>query len=81
MLPNDGIVRVARETKGRRGKGVTLVHGLPRADVERVAADLKKLCGAGGAVKDGVVEVQGEHRDRIVARLEAAGYKVKRAGG
>lgn len=76
----DGIVRVGRTKAGRRGKTVTLVSGLPPADVASVAAELKKLCGSGGAVKDGVVEIQGDHRDRIVARLQGR-YRVKLAGG
>ncbi|HMM49013.1 MAG TPA: hypothetical protein PKE32_05305 [Miltoncostaeaceae bacterium] len=76
----DGIVRVSRTTAGRKGKTVTLVDGLPPGDLTPVATELKKLCGSGGAVKDGVVEIQGDHRDRIVARLEGR-YRVKRAGG
>jgi len=77
----DGIVRVSREKTGRRGKTVTSVRGLPPADVAAVAADLKKQCGAGGAVKDGVVEIQGDHRDKVAARLQARGHVVKIAGG
>jgi translation initiation factor 1 len=76
----DGIVRVGRTKAGRKGKTVTLVDGLPEADLGAVATELKKLCGSGGAVKDGVVEIQGDHRDRIVARLEGR-YRVKRTGG
>lgn len=76
----DGIVRVSRTSAGRKGKTVTLVTGLPRADVDRVAKELKRLCGAGGAVKDGVVEIQGDHRDQVQARLERD-YRVKRSGG
>lgn len=76
----DGVVRVGRTKAGRKGKTVTLVTGLPDADLSAVATELKKLCGSGGAVKDGVVEIQGDHRDRIVARLEAR-YRVKRTGG
>ncbi len=78
--PGDGVVRVARTKAGRRGKTVTLVTGLPAGDLATVATELKKLCGSGGAVKDGVVEIQGDHRDRIVARLEGR-YRVKVAGG
>jgi translation initiation factor 1 len=82
-VPRDGIVRVALDRKGRGGKAVTLVMGVPGepAEVARLGQSLKKLCGAGGAVKDDVIEVQGDHRDRIVARLMELGYKVKRAGG
>lgn len=76
----DGIVRVSRTSAGRRGKTVTLVTGLPPADLARVGKELKKLCGSGGAVKDGVVEVQGDHRDAVQAHLEKS-YRVKRAGG
>ena len=79
----DGIVRVSRETKGRKGKGVTLIRGLP-LDAEalaQVGRELKAACGSGGTVKDGAIEIQGDHRDRIVLHLEAAGWTVKRAGG
>ena len=79
----DGIVRVSRETKGRAGKGVTLVRGVPLPDAELIALgkQLKTLCGSGGTVKDGVIEVQGDHCDRVLAALKAQGYVVKRAGG
>jgi translation initiation factor 1 len=79
----DGIVRVARESKGRGGKTVTLVRGLALDD-EALAALAKRLrsaCGAGGTVKDGVVEVQGDHAGRIVQLLQGEGWRVKRAGG
>jgi translation initiation factor 1 len=78
---SDGPVRVWREKGGRRGKTVTVVRGLPDGDVAAVAADLKKLCGAGGAVKDGAVEIQGDHRDKVVVRLQELGYAAKAAGG
>jgi predicted translation initiation factor SUI1 len=76
-------VRVGRETKGRRGKGVTLVWDLPLDDagVQALAATLKQKCGTGGTVKDGRIEIQGDHRDRLAAELEKLGYKVKRDGG
>ncbi len=79
----DGQVRVSRETKGRKGKGVTLVSGLPlnAKDLQKLAKQLKRKCGAGGTVKDGVIEIQGEHRDQLVQALQALGYKAKRAGG
>jgi translation initiation factor 1 len=80
-VPSDGIVRVSRETSGRRGKTVTVVRGLPPRDLVPVAGDLKRQCGTGGAAKDGVVEIQGDHRTKVVARLEAQGYRVKLAGG
>ena len=79
----DGIVRVSRDVAGRKGKGVSVVSGLPLGppELEALAADLKRRCGSGGTVRDGRIEIQGEHRQRIVAELEGLGYKVKRAGG
>lgn len=79
----DGIVRVGRETKGRRGKGVSVISGLPLAGeaLEDLAARLKKRCGSGGTVHDGTIEIQGDHRDLLVAELSKLGYVVKRAGG
>lgn len=79
----DGIVRVSRETKGRKGKGVTLVTGLqlPEAELKQLGSALKQLCGTGGTVKDGVIEIQGDQRDRLFAWLEKQGHKVKKAGG
>jgi translation initiation factor 1 len=81
LVPNDGVVRVSRETSGRRGKTVTVVRGIPPRDLTAVASDLKRLCGTGGSAKDGVVEIQGDHRAKVVARLESQGYRVKLAGG
>ena len=80
---SDGIVRVGRSTKGRKGKTVSTVTGVPvDADALRaLAADLKRKCGTGGALKDGVIEIQGDHRDTLVGELEARGFQVKRAGG
>jgi translation initiation factor 1 len=79
----DGIVRVSRETKGRAGKGVTLVSGVPITSdaLDKLATQLKKRCGTGGTVKDSVIEIQGDHRDTLVAELTKLGFKVKRAGG
>lgn len=79
----DGIVRVAREVAGRRGKGVSVITGLPLAGptLESLATELKRRCGCGGTVRDGRIEIQGDHRDLLVRELEARGYKVKRAGG
>jgi len=79
----DGIVRVGRQTKGRKGSGVTLVSGLSLDpdQLRELAGQLKKKCGAGGAVKDGVIEIQGEHRDLLVATLQQLGYIVKQTGG
>ena len=68
---------------GRSGKGVSVIRGLPLgpAELEELATRLKKLCGAGGAVRDGAIEIQGEHRDRLVAELQKLGFAAKRAGG
>jgi translation initiation factor 1 len=77
-------VLVARETQGRGGKGVTVVSGLPLAgtELEVLAKQLKQRCGSGGKLReDGVIEIQGEHRDRLVVELGKLGYRVKRAGG
>ena len=79
----DGVVRVRRETKGRGGKTVTTVHGVPLAGAElaALAKELKRRCGSGGSQKDGVIEIQGDHRDTLCEELAARGYTVKRAGG
>lgn len=79
----DGIVRIRRETSGRKGKGVTTISGvpLPEAELKTLAKRLKKVCGTGGAVKGGVIEIQGDHRERLKAELETHGYTVKLAGG
>jgi translation initiation factor 1 len=79
----DGIVRVQRETKGRGGKAVTIVRGAPvdAAGLAKLGQELKASCGSGGTVKDGTVEVQGDHVDKVVALLQQRGWKVKRAGG
>jgi translation initiation factor 1 len=79
----DGIVRVSRETKGRGGKAVTLVKGVLVDEIALVqlGKQLKAACGSGGTVKDGVIEVQGDHVERVMAALQALGHKVKRAGG
>jgi translation initiation factor 1 len=81
--PADGIVRVGRATKGRKGKGVTVVTGLPLDDLrlKALAKTLKQKCGSGGTVKAGVIEIQGDHRDGLVAELEDRGYTVRRSGG
>lgn len=83
MPTGDGVVRISRETKGRGGKAVTLVKGLALEGAALIALgkQLKAACGSGGTVKDGVVEVQGDHVERVVAELQSAGYRVKRAGG
>lgn len=76
-------IRVAREVAGRGGKGVTVVTGLPlnAAELEELAGKLKRSCGAGGAVRGDRIEIQGEHRDKLVAELAKLGYDAKRAGG
>jgi translation initiation factor 1 len=76
-------VRVGREIAGRGGKGVSVIAGLPlaAAELQGLAAMLKKTCGAGGAVRDGKIEIQGDHRDRLVAELQKLGYAAKRSGG
>jgi len=79
----DGIVRVQRETKGRGGKAVTVVRGAPvdAAGLLKLGQELKAACGSGGTVKDGNIEVQGEHVDKVVALLQQRGWQVKRSGG
>lgn len=79
----DGIVRVSRESKGRGGKTVTLVRGLAldEAGLAALGKRLRSACGAGGAVKEGVLEIQGDHRERVAALLSEAGHRVKLAGG
>ena len=85
LLPSaaEARVRVGREVAGRSGKGVSVITGLPlsEADLEALATKLKKTCGAGGAVKDGKIEIQGDHRDRLVAELIKLGYDAKKSGG
>jgi translation initiation factor 1 len=82
-LVGDGIVRVGRETKGRKGKAVTVVRGLPLAPeaLEQLATRLKKRCGCGGTVDAGVIEIQGDHRDLLVEEIGKLGYAVRRVGG
>lgn len=78
----DGIVRLHRETKGRKGKGVTLIKGLvlPAEELKAVAKKLKQLCGTGGSIKDQIIEIQGDQRQVIKAALEKQGHQVKIAG-
>ena len=83
MPAPDGMVRVSRETKGRKGKGVTLIKGLT-LDVHALAQlgkQHKTACGSGGTVKDGVIEIQGDHCERVIENLRKQGWIVKRAGG
>jgi len=79
----DGIVRVGRATKGRKGKGVSVITGIP-ADgdqLKQIAKTLKQKCGSGGTVKNGIIEIQGDHRDLLVSELKAMGHTVRRSGG
>ena len=85
-LPNDGVVRVWRDRKRRRGKTVTVVAGVAGAPggarLDELAAQLKRHCGSGGTVQDdGTIEIQGDHRERVAAKLGELGYRVKLAGG
>ncbi len=79
----DDSVRVSRETQGRKGKGVTVITGLglPPNELDALATELKKRCGSGGSVENGRIEIQGDHRDRLVEELIRRGWKAKRAGG
>ena len=79
----DGIVRVSLDTKGRKGKGVTLVSGLllKSEELKSLGKELKQKCGVGGAVKDGNIEIQGDHREKVIALLKAKSFQVKRTGG
>jgi translation initiation factor 1 len=79
----DGIVRVGRSTKGRKGKGVTVIAGIPldEGQLRQVAKTLKQKCGSGGTVKAGTIEIQGDHRDLLMAELKRLGYTVRRSGG
>ena len=79
----DGIVRIRRETSGRKGKGVTTITGfdLDAAALKTLAKQLKQKCSTGGTVKDGVIEIQGDHRDKLKIELEKLGHTVKLAGG
>lgn len=81
--PGDGVVRVSRQTKGRGGKAVTLVKGLALdpAALAALGKQLRAACGAGGTVKDGVIEVQGDHCDLVMEQLVKLGHRPKRAGG
>jgi translation initiation factor 1 len=76
-------VRIERQTKGRKGKGVTLITGIPLNDEElkTLAKSLKQKCGSGGTVKNGIIEIQGDHRDQLLPLLTEKGWNVKKAGG
>lgn len=79
----DGIVRIGRSTNGRKGKGVSVITGLPCTAIElaSVAKRLKQKCGTGGTVKEGTIEIQGDHRDLLVKELAALGYRARKSGG
>lgn len=81
--PRDGFVRLSLDRKQRRGKAVTIIANIPGdlAELTALAQEFRKLCGAGGSLKDGNIELQGDHRDKVEARLKALGYKIKRVGG
>lgn len=78
-LPDDGVIRVLREK--RRASAVTVVHGLRPNEIDAVGKELRRRCGTGGTTKNGVVELQGDHREAIVDYFTATGRKVKKAGG
>jgi translation initiation factor 1 len=82
-FPRDGIVRVQRESKGRKGKTVTLISGVPLTGeaLRDLLSDLKRLCGSGGTIKNGAIEIQGDHREIIFEALKKSGYNIKKAGG
>lgn len=79
----DGIVRVSLDTKGRKGKGVTVIQGVPLDDaaLAQLGKQLKSACGSGGTTKDGVIEIQGDHRTQVIAALQQRGMTVRRSGG
>ena len=79
----DSIVRISRQTKGRRGRAVTVITGVPltSAELKRLARELKAKCGSGGTVKDGVIEIQGDFREKLLEELKAKGWVVKLSGG
>ena len=83
VVPKDGVVRLHRDRKGRGGKVMTLITGVPgsSASVDELATTLKRFCGCGGAVKGGVIEIQGDLRERLAGKLTDLGYQVKIAGG
>ncbi len=83
MAKGDGVVRVGRETKGRKGKGMTVITGVPLhpEGLKELAKKLKQKCGTGGTLKGQTIEIQGDHRNLLVTELQALGYTVKKSGG
>ena len=83
QFPIDGLVRISRQTKGRKGSGVSILSGLPLDEnkLKKLAKQLKKKCGTGGTVKNGIIEIQGDHRNTLLKYLVQSGYKAKLAGG
>jgi translation initiation factor 1 len=83
LVRGDGVVRVSRSTKGRKGKGVTLITGLPldQESLKSLAREIKARCGSGGTVKGGTIEIQGDHRETLLEVLRGLGYSAKRSGG
>ena len=79
----DGIVRISRETKGRKGKGVTIITGVPlqESELKALSKQLKQKCGTGGTIRQGTIEIQGDHREVLMQELHKRGFKVKRSGG
>ena len=80
-FPLDGVVRVRRETKGRKGAGVITIYGVPAEQQKAITSLLKKKCGTGGSLKEGVIEIQGDKRELIMTELTKAGFSVKQVGG
>jgi translation initiation factor 1 len=82
-VKTDGFVRIQRETKGRKGKGVTLITdlSLPADELKKLAKNLKQKCGTGGTIKNGIIEIQGDHRQTLSTELQNLGWKVKLVGG
>lgn len=82
-VPADGVIRIRREVKGRKGKTVTTVSGVPASEsgIRDLASELKRYLGTGGSAKDSIIVIQGDHRKKVVGYLEDKGYKVKLAGG
>jgi len=83
LVAGDGIVRIGRETKGRKGKGVTIISGVPLdpSGLLALGKELKRKCGSGGTVKEGVIEIQGDHRELLFEDLQKRGWRIKHSGG